>query len=230
MSSLVLTLKETLRYKGAIGQWSWVLHRLSGLGVVLFFVIHIIDTSWSVFYPGLYEKAIASYQTPLFTLGEFALIAAVVYHAYNGMRIVILDYKPEWWRFQQRAAIWVLVLSAVTLIPVFLLMVSHVIAYYDESPAMLSLTDVIVEQLPFVLGMGAAVVAALALSIGRPVHFDQWRTQSRTKSVASTMNGKIERFWWSYMRHQRYLDHPAGLRAPRDDARRPGCVRPDAGR
>ncbi|MCA9913416.1 MAG: hypothetical protein KC496_08700, partial [Anaerolineae bacterium] len=51
MSSLVLTIRETLRYRGAIGQWSWILHRLTGLGVVFFLVLHVIDTSWSVFYP-----------------------------------------------------------------------------------------------------------------------------------------------------------------------------------
>lgn len=192
----MLTLRETLRYRGAIGQWSWVLHRLSGLGVVLFFVIHIVDTSWSVFYPGLYEKAIASYQTPLFTIGEFALVAAVVYHAYNGLRIVVLDYKPQWWRFQQRAAVGVLILSAVTLIPVFLLMFSHVVAYYDESPAMLSLVDVIVEQIPFAVGIIAAFVAALVLS----VVVGAVGGESANAPAGKGRGSRAERFWWSYMR------------------------------
>src|SRR5690606_36170535 len=108
VTSLVYTLTETLRYRGAIGQWSWVLHRVTGLGVLFFFILHIIDTSWSAFFPGLYEEAIAIYQTPLFTLGEFALIGAVVYHALNGLRIVVFDYRPQWWRHQQQAAVYVL--------------------------------------------------------------------------------------------------------------------------
>ncbi|NOG48064.1 MAG: succinate dehydrogenase, cytochrome b556 subunit [Chloroflexi bacterium] len=108
MNSLVLTLTEALRYRGGIGQWSWILHRVSGLGVVLFLTLHVIDTSWAVFYPGLYEEAIAAYQSPLFTLGEFALVACVVYHAYNGIRIVIFDFQPRWWKHQQRAAFAVL--------------------------------------------------------------------------------------------------------------------------
>ncbi|MFW5748328.1 MAG: succinate dehydrogenase, cytochrome b556 subunit [Chloroflexota bacterium] len=197
MSSLALTLKETLRYRGAIGQWSWVLHRLSGLGVLLFFVIHIIDTSWSVFYPGLYEKAIAAYQTPLFTIGEFVLVAAVVYHAYNGLRIVILDYKPQWWRFQERAAVWVLVLSALTLIPVFLLMFYHVLAYYEESPAMLSIGDVVVEQIPFVVGIALAFVAAIILSGVAGLISGGGDTAA---STVRGRGGRMERFWWSYMR------------------------------
>ena len=51
LTSLVLTVRETLRYRGAIGQWSWVLHRLTGVGVVLFLALHVIDTSWAVFIP-----------------------------------------------------------------------------------------------------------------------------------------------------------------------------------
>ncbi|MDZ4672108.1 MAG: succinate dehydrogenase, cytochrome b556 subunit [Phototrophicales bacterium] len=197
MSSLVTTLTETLRYRGAIGQWSWVLHRITGLGVLFFFILHIIDTSWSVFYPELYEKAIAIYQTPLFTLGEFALVAAVVYHAFNGLRIGILDYNPRWWRFQQRAAIWVVALSLVVCIPVFLLMLSHVLKYYGESPQTLGLAEVLVEQLPFVVGIGAGIVAAFvfAVIVGLVVG-------NKEPAVAGGKGkgSKLERFWWSYMR------------------------------
>src|SRR5579875_3770564 len=35
---------EGLRYGGGVGQWSWLIHRLTGLGVLLFLVIHIVDT------------------------------------------------------------------------------------------------------------------------------------------------------------------------------------------
>ncbi len=193
MSSLALTLKETLRYRGAIGQWSWVLHRISGLGVLLFFVIHIVDTSWSVFYPNLYEKAIAIYQTPLFTIGEFALVAAVVYHAYNGLRIVILDYKPQWWYYQQRAAIWVLIASAVTLLPVFVLMLTHVLHYYGDDPKILGIDKVIESQIPFILGIAAAFIAALVFSgISSIIVGGDKPSQGK--------GSKGERFWWSYMR------------------------------
>jgi len=197
VSSLVTTLTETLRYRGAIGQWSWVLHRITGLGVLFFFILHIIDTSWSVFYPDLYEKAIAIYQTPLFTLGEFALVACVVYHALNGLRIGILDYNPRWWRFQQRAAIWVLVASTVLLVPVFLLMLGHVIKYYGSNPTVLPLTEVLAEQLPFVIGIGAGIVAAFIFAVlaGFVVG------NKETPVVGGISKGsKLERFWWSYMR------------------------------
>jgi succinate dehydrogenase cytochrome b556 subunit len=194
LSSLVITLTETLRYRGAIGQWSWVLHRLTGLGVLLFLILHVIDTSWAVFYPDLYEKAIAIYQTPLFTVGEFALVFAVVYHAYNGLRIAILDFKPAWWKHQQRAALAVLGLTVLTLIPTFILMFVHVVNHYQEDPFILPLGAVIEAQIPFAIGMAVAIAAAVIFSgiVGLISGGDKQKSQSK--------GSNIERFWWSYMR------------------------------
>ncbi len=201
LTSLVLTVRETLRYRGAIGQWSWVLHRLTGVGVVLFLALHVIDTSWAVFYPHLYVKAIAAYQSPLFTLGEFGLVFAVVYHAFNGIRIIIFDYKPELWRHQAQAAIAVLVLTLLVLAPVFLGMASHVIDFYVHEAAIANdkLLDVLVfsvlEQLPFIAGfvgvLAAAIVLAAVYSLisGEP-------SQEPQHPQASP----IERFWWGFMR------------------------------
>src|SRR5262249_59839884 len=72
-------------------------HRISGLGTLLFLFLHVIDTSWSMFYPELYRRAIAEYQSPLFTAGGFSLVACVVYHALNRVRLSIIDLKPPLW-------------------------------------------------------------------------------------------------------------------------------------
>ena len=34
-----------LRYKGREGMWTWILHRVTGLGVLLFLVIHVVETA-----------------------------------------------------------------------------------------------------------------------------------------------------------------------------------------
>jgi succinate dehydrogenase / fumarate reductase, cytochrome b subunit len=191
LASLALTLRETIRYRGSIAYWAWMLHRLSGLGVVLFLVLHVIDTSWAVFYPELYEHAIRIYQSPLFTIGEFILVAAVIYHAFNGLRIILFDFQPRWWKYQQRAAWVVLILTALVLIPVFISMMSHVLAFYSESPEVLPLTEVIASQIPFLIGMVAALLAALALSwvVGMIVGARDQGNLART-----------EGFWWRLMR------------------------------
>lgn len=195
MNSLVLTVTETLRYRGAIGQWSWVLHRITGLGVVLFLTLHVIDTSWAVFYPDLYEEAIAAYQSPLFTLGEFALIACVIFHAYNGLRIAIFDYNPRLWKHQARAA-WIAVGATVlTMIPTFAIMLSDVVNHYSHDPFILPFEKVLQAQLPFAVGIAAAIVGAVILSglVGLITGNDD-------VSGGKARGSRIERFWWSYMR------------------------------
>lgn len=202
MSSLVLTVKETLRYRGAIGQWSWVLHRLTGIGVVLFLALHVIDTSWAVFYPDLYVKAIAAYQSPVFTIGEFGLVFAVVYHAFNGLRIAIFDNKPELWKYQSQAAIGVLVLTLLVLAPVFLGMMGHVIHFYVDEQAIAgdAFLDVvifsIVEQLPFIAGFVGVLVAAIVLAgvYGMVTGGDSGEQPKYPQA------SPIERFWWAFMR------------------------------
>jgi len=204
LTSLVLTLTETMRYKGALGQWSWVLHRITGLGVVFFLTLHVIDTSWSVFYPQLYVEAIATYQTPLFTIGEFGLVACVVYHALNGLRIAIIDYKPVWWKYQQRAALYVLGGTVIILVPVFFLMFGHVLRFYqDPNSKFLGLLDVLRAQLPFAVGIAVAVIAALLLSVifgviaggGSKVEINANHPHAHPMRPS-----RIEKFWWSFMR------------------------------
>lgn len=197
MASLVLTIRETLRYRGAIGQWTWVLHRLTGLGVVFFLVLHVIDTSWAVFYPELYEKAIKIYQSPLFTIGEFGLVFAVVYHALNGLRIGIMDNKPELWKYQERASYIVLGATALILVPLFLSMGLHVADHYREyTGEVMSPIEAALDQLPFLAGMGVAIIAAVILSWVYGMVVGAETPQGSAKAQGSA----LERFWWSFMR------------------------------
>src|SRR5690554_7368733 len=113
MTSLVYTVSETLRYRGKTGQWAWVLHRIAGLGTLLFLVLHVIDTSWAAFYPELYAQAIREYQSPLFTIGELALVVCVVYYGFNGLRVALLGWKAAWWGHQVRAMLYVVIVCGI---------------------------------------------------------------------------------------------------------------------
>ena len=193
MTTLVTTVTETLRYRGKLGQWSWVFHRLSGLGTVLFLILHVVDTSWASFYPNQYEQAIREYQSPLFTIGEFGLVACVIFHAFNGLRIVLLDYKPEWWQYQERAVLLVFLATIIVLAPTFALMVGHVADFYgEEDQDIAGLGEIIETQAQFVVGFVVIIVAALALS-----GIFGLLTQSKN---GFELPGKMEAMIWSFMR------------------------------
>ncbi|HEX3050529.1 MAG TPA: succinate dehydrogenase, cytochrome b556 subunit [Aggregatilineaceae bacterium] len=192
MTTLVTTITETLRYRGKVGQWSWVLHRLTGLGTLLFLTLHIIDTSWAAFYPELYQDAIKVYQSPLYTIGEFGLVACVIYHAFNGLRIILLDYKPQWWKYQRQASNYVFLATTITLIPTFVLMFNHVLDYYGDSPDVIGLEAFVNLQVDFVLGFAVIIVAALLLS---GVYGLLGGGRSRLR-----LPGRLESTMWSFMR------------------------------
>lgn len=193
MTTLALTITETLRYRGKLGQWSWALHRISGLGTLLFFYLHVIDTSWAVFYPELYARAIALYQSPLFTAGEFALVACVVYHALNGFRIVLFDWRPKWWKYQERAAQVVLLATVIILIPTFLLMFSEVLRHYSNAPFDLKIVELIQDNVPFAAG-------AVGLLIGGVVLSAIYSVVQPKRDHAKLKRSRFDQIMWTYMR------------------------------
>lgn len=135
MSSLLLTLREGVRYRGRSGHWSWIAHRLSGLAILSFLVIHVWDTANAHFWPQAYAWSIALFKHPLFAVGEIGVMAAVLYHAFNGIRITMLDFKPEWWMYQQKSATIVWGIFLVLFIPIGIFMFSGVIGHCSELAA-----------------------------------------------------------------------------------------------
>lgn len=135
MTSFITTVRDTVRYRGRSGQWSWLAHRVSGLAILGFLVMHVWDTANAHFYPELYAWSLEVFKHPFFAVGEIFLMAAVLYHAFNGIRITLLDFKPEWWRYQQRSAVIVWVLFLVIFVPIGIYMFSEFISRCSEAGA-----------------------------------------------------------------------------------------------
>jgi len=87
--------QKGLAYRGGIGQWSWALHRIAGVGVVAFLFGHIVDTFAAGFGPELYDETISLYKQWWFKPFEVLLVGAVLYHALNGLRIILFDFWPQ---------------------------------------------------------------------------------------------------------------------------------------
>jgi len=112
-------------YRGGVGQWSWMLHRVTGIGVLLFLFTHILDTALVALGPELYNKVIALYRLPLFGLGEIGLFAAVLYHSLNGIRICVIDFWPASTRWHKQMFYAVMFLFLLVFIPVGWIMLDH---------------------------------------------------------------------------------------------------------
>jgi len=105
-----------LRYRGREGMFAWLLHRLSGLGVLLFLVIHIFDIFLMGFGPKTFNALLVLYHSWWGRIMTVFLVFGLLFHAVNGARIIILDFWPRLWRHQAKL-IWIEVLISV---PVFL--------------------------------------------------------------------------------------------------------------
>lgn len=95
--------------------WSWVLHRITGTAIYFFLLVHILDTSLVRFSPEAYDAVIGQYQTPIMGLGELALVAAIGFHALNGLRIIAIDFFGWGTRYQRIMFYSVIVLWIVLL-------------------------------------------------------------------------------------------------------------------
>lgn len=135
MTSFLLTVRESIRYRGRWGHYSWLAHRISGLGILTYLIIHVWDTANANFNPELYQWTVDLFKHPLFGIGEIFLMAALLYHAYNGLRIALLDFKPEWWLHQERSAKIVWILFFATFVPIGLYMFIGLIGYCGEPTA-----------------------------------------------------------------------------------------------
>lgn len=100
------------------GQIAYILHRVSGVAVILFLFVHLVENFFLLMGEAAYNRAIGIYDVWYFRLGEFALVAAVVYHALNGTRIVVVDFWQKSTRYQKPMWYAVMALSALILLPV----------------------------------------------------------------------------------------------------------------
>jgi succinate dehydrogenase / fumarate reductase cytochrome b subunit len=130
MSTLRTTLTGYTRYQGRAGQWGFLLHRLTGLGTLLFLGIHILDTSLVYFRPDLYSTAIDLYRSTVFGILEIGLIFCVFFHGVNGLRVAILDlFAPKGWNMltQRRLTLWTLGVTLVFWIPSTVVMLRNLL-------------------------------------------------------------------------------------------------------
>jgi succinate dehydrogenase / fumarate reductase cytochrome b subunit len=70
-------------------RYLYILHRLSGIGLIIYLPMHVWVTSRRLAGPEVWEQTMAILRHPVFVVGEFLVLAAFVYHALNGVRLLL---------------------------------------------------------------------------------------------------------------------------------------------
>ncbi len=92
-----------LKYRGGGPMLAWILHRITGLSILLFVGLHVIasffmqqmGSDWAIAVNTVYKSWIF----------QIFVVFFVLFHAINGFRIIILDFWPKFLQYQ-REALW----------------------------------------------------------------------------------------------------------------------------
>ncbi len=124
-------------YLGA-GGWVWggkyklerylyLLHRVTGLGLLLFGVLHLIETTFfRIQGQDVWEATMALLRKPWFEVGLYLVAVAFIFHALNGLRLILQELgfalgkpTPPIYPFKdalRKQRLWTLAMVAVVVI------------------------------------------------------------------------------------------------------------------
>ena len=114
----MVTMPAGTLYRGKVGMWSWVLHRISGVGIFFFLLVHILDTALVRVSPEAYNAVIAVYKTPIIGVAELGLVAAILFHGLNGLRVIAVDFLSTGIKFQA-AMFWAVMVITIVVVAAF---------------------------------------------------------------------------------------------------------------
>ncbi len=109
------------------GMWAWVGHRLTGLVLVAYVFLHLSFISTASMAEGGadFDALMETTSQPLFVAMDFLLVIVVIYHAMNGLRVVLFDLGVGIRR--QKLVFWITMAISAVLIVGGMLAIWHLV-------------------------------------------------------------------------------------------------------
>lgn len=104
-------------YNGDTGQYAWVLHRVTGIGILFFLLVHILDIMLIGLGRDVYDHTVEFYAHWFIVPMEAMLVGAVIYHTLNGLRVIAINFSSEGAVRQKTAFWWVMAGTILLTIP-----------------------------------------------------------------------------------------------------------------
>ncbi|HEX2222451.1 MAG TPA: succinate dehydrogenase, cytochrome b556 subunit [Candidatus Limnocylindria bacterium] len=111
-------------YNVSWSQLAWLGHRLSGIGVLVFLFGHIVETATVTLGPEVYEATLGIYRNLPVRLLEILLMAALVYHSLNGLRVIVMDFWPSTTVYYRPLTYGVIAGTVIAMIPIGVIMIT----------------------------------------------------------------------------------------------------------
>lgn len=122
-------------YKGQSGMWAWLFHRVTGLGLLVFLLLHIVDIAILSFGPELYNASVRLFDQIIVRLLSLFLVAALFFHAFNGVRIILIDFWRKGVLYQKVMFGIVIVVCVIGFIPVAYIIMRPTLTWLFTIPA-----------------------------------------------------------------------------------------------
>jgi succinate dehydrogenase / fumarate reductase cytochrome b subunit len=97
--------------------WSWVAHRVTGVLIFFFLFVHVLDTALVRVSPADYNDVMGTYRNPVVGILELGLVAAILFHAFNGLRVLLIDFWTPGPRYQRQLTYGVVAVWVVLFVP-----------------------------------------------------------------------------------------------------------------
>ena len=123
-SRLARAQARVVSYRVSWAQLAWFGHRLSGIGVLVYLFVHIVETSMVTLGPAAYDATLGLFRNLPIRLGEIVLMAALVYHSLNGLKVILLDFIPATTAWYRPLTYGVVIATAAAMVPLSILMLA----------------------------------------------------------------------------------------------------------
>lgn len=129
-SRLAQAQARVVSYRVSWAQLAWFGHRLSGIGVLVYLFIHIVETSMVTLGPEVYNATLGLFKNLPIRLGEIVLMAALVYHSLNGLKVILIDFVPAATIWYRPLTYGVVIATVVAMVPLSILMVAPFVPWW----------------------------------------------------------------------------------------------------
>ena len=81
--------------KMGFGAYVWFAHRISGLFLLVFFVVHLFTLSSIIDGGTIFDQKMRMMDAPWIKAGEILIIAVLLFHCFNGLRLIVMNIFPR---------------------------------------------------------------------------------------------------------------------------------------
>lgn len=99
-----------LNYYKFLGTWAWILHRLSGLALIFYLSLHIWVINTLTLSGSQFNQTMEFLRGDIFKILEVGLWGVILFHAFNGIRVVIVDFFSG--SLYHKKLFWMMILIA----------------------------------------------------------------------------------------------------------------------